>query len=93
MSTLNCDEALLILQEECAEVIQVISKIHRYGLRGYNPVTAEYNDELLHKEVGDLLCMIDICLEKGILNETDLEFYKDQKRDKLKQWSNLWVPE
>ena len=91
MSTLQCDEALVILQEECAEVIQVISKIHRFGLRGYNPVTAEYNNELLHKEIGDLLCMIDICMKQNILKEADLEFYKDQKRDKLIQWSNVYA--
>jgi hypothetical protein len=89
MSVLQCDEALVILQEECAEVIQVISKMHRFGLRGYNPITAEYNDQLLNKEVGDLLCMIDICIKNNILKEADLEFYKDQKRDKLKKWSNL----
>lgn len=91
MSALQCDEALVILQEECAEVIQVISKIHRFGLRGYNPVTAEYNNELLHKEIGDLLCMIDICMKQNILKEADLEFYKDQKRDKLIQWSNVYA--
>lgn len=89
MSTLQSNEALVILQEECAEAIQVISKIHRYGLRGYNPITAEFNDELLHKEIGDVLCMIDICIKNHILKEADLEFYKEQKRDKLKQWSNL----
>jgi NTP pyrophosphatase (non-canonical NTP hydrolase) len=89
MSTLNCDEALVILQEECGEVIQIISKIHRYGLHGYNPITKEYNDELLHKEIGDLLCMIDLCIKHNILKEADLEFYKEQKREKLKKWSNL----
>ena len=89
MSTLDCNEALVILQEECGEVIQIISKIHRYGLRGYNPITAEYNDELLHKEIGDLLCMIDLCIKHNILKEADLEFYKEQKLEKLKQWSNL----
>ena len=91
MSVLQCDEALVILQEECAEVIQVISKMHRFGLRGYNPITAEYNDQVLNKEIGDLLCMIDICMKQNILNEADLEFYKDQKRDKLIQWSNVYA--
>lgn len=90
MSTLQCDEALVILQEECAEVIQVISKMHRFGLRGYNPITEEYNDDLLHKEIGDLLCMIDICMKQNILKEADLAFYQEQKREKLKKWSNLY---
>ena len=60
MSRLNCDELLVILQEECAEVTQVISKIHRFGLYNFNPITEEHNNNLLHKEVGDLLCMIEL---------------------------------
>jgi hypothetical protein len=89
MSRLNCDELLVILQEECAEVSQIISKIHRYGLRGYNPITSEYNDDLLHKEIGDLLCMIELCIEKRLLNEDELTVHIKQKREKLKKWSNL----
>ena len=89
MSKLNCDEVLIILQEECAEVIQIISKIHRFGLYNYNPVSDEYNDELLHKEVGDLLCIIDLCIKKKILREEDLIFHHEQKLEKLKKWSNI----
>jgi NTP pyrophosphatase (non-canonical NTP hydrolase) len=83
------NEILVILQEECAEVSQVISKIHRFGIEAQNPDTKEYNIDTLHKEMGDLLCMVEICLEKGILSEEDLLFYKDQKREKLKKWSNI----
>ena len=83
------NEILVILQEECAEVSQVISKIHRFGLQGYNPITEEYNDELLHQEVGDLMCMIDLCIKNGILRESDLVFHQELKREKLKKWSNI----
>ena len=83
------NEILVILQEECAEVSQVISKIHRFGLQGFNPLTEEYNDELLHKEVGDLLCMIDLCIKNNILRESDLVFHQELKREKLKKWSNI----
>lgn len=83
------NELLVILQEECAEVSQVISKIHRYGLYSYNPITHESNDKLLHKEIGDLLCMIDLCIEQSLLDQQTLEEQKKLKRAKLKHWSTL----
>ncbi len=83
------NELLVILQEECAEVSQVVSKIHRYGLYSYNPITHESNDKLLHKEVGDLLCMIDLCIEQNILSAEVLNEEKLKKREKLKTWSNV----
>jgi len=53
------DEVLLILQEECAELIQAISKVKRFGLQ-------ENKDNLL-QEVADVLCMINLAFDKGIL--------------------------
>ena len=47
-------ETLIITQEECAEVIQVISKIMRFGL--------DENDHRLESELGDLLCMVDLLM-------------------------------
>lgn len=83
------NELLVILQEECAEVSQVISKIHRYGLYSYNPITQESNDKLLHKEIGDLLCMIDLCIEQNVLDDKVIQEQKKLKRAKLKEWSTL----
>lgn len=83
------NELLVILQEECAEVSQVISKIHRFGMEAQNPETREHNIDALHKEVGDLLCMVELCIEKGILSEEELFLYTAMKREKLKKWSNI----
>jgi len=83
------NELLVILQEECAEVSQVVSKIHRYGLYSYNPITHESNDKLLHKEIGDLLCMIDLCIEQNILDQQVIQEQKKWKREKLKEWSTI----
>ena len=83
------NEALVILQEECAEVSQVISKIHRFGLDSKPPTSNDKNIDILHKELGDMLCMVKICVEKGILNIDTLEKYIVEKEEKLKIWSNL----
>lgn len=83
------DEILTIAQEECAEVIQVISKGNRFGFDiEYNGRT---NRQKLTQEVGDVLCMIDLMVEKGILTADGLEQAKKAKREKLKQWSRIGV--
>ena len=43
-------EALDILQEECAEVIQAVSKISRFGLDNLKPGKAKTNREHLEEE-------------------------------------------
>ena len=83
------DEILTIAGEECAEVIQVICKGQRFGFDiEYNGKT---NRQHLTQEAGDVLCMIDLMVEKGILNADDLQVAKLAKREKLKQWSNIGV--
>lgn len=53
--TLAQAEALDILQEECAEVIQIISKIKRHGLYSYHPNNrTRMNYEELQKEWADV---------------------------------------
>ena len=83
------NETLVILQEEAAEVIQAVSKIHRFGIDNSNPITGESSIETLHKELGDLQCMIDLCIEQGIINPLRLQHYARAKREKLKIYSNI----
>jgi hypothetical protein len=75
-------EILTILQEECAEVIQIASKIHRFG---HHPD----NMKRLAEELGDLQCMIDLCVEHDLVDATKLQIYSREKRQKLKVWSNI----
>jgi len=81
-------QSLLICQEECAEVTQAISKVFRFGY------DSEYNDrtnrQRLTEEVGDLLAMIDLMVESGIVDEAAIEMASAQKKIKLKQWSNIF---
>jgi NTP pyrophosphatase (non-canonical NTP hydrolase) len=83
------NETLVILQEEAAEVIQAISKIHRFGIGNTNPLTNENNLDNLHKEIGDLQCMINLCIEQGIIDPTRIKNQIGIKREKLKSWSNI----
>ena len=93
MRTTQQDEILTITQEESAEVIQVISKIFRFGL-GHEHVSSGRgitNTEKLSEEVGDLLAMIDLLIDEGILNVNRLQEHKQAKIEKLKIWSNIYA--
>ena len=86
-------EILLITQEECAEVTQAISKIFRFGFDDCWPRGEDWvptNKERLEEEVGDLLCMIDIMVENGIISDESLNKARIRKRGKLKTWSSIF---
>jgi NTP pyrophosphatase (non-canonical NTP hydrolase) len=83
-------EALDILQEECAEVIQAVSKIRRFGLDNAKPGKDKTNREHLENEIGDLYAMIDILQELDIVSWTGIEQAAEAKREKLKIWSTIF---
>ena len=82
-------EVFCIAQEECAEVTQSISKIFRFGFESRHPVSGKSNKESLEEEVGDLLAMIDIMVEKCIISDSAVNQARKAKRNKLKQWSSI----
>lgn len=80
-------EIMLIAQEECAEVTQAISKVFRFGIDGSH--NGRTNRERLEEEVGDLVCMIEMMMIRGIISEDTVYGNALKKRDKLKLWSNI----
>lgn len=81
-------EILLIAQEECAEVTQAISKVFRFGMEDdFNGVT---NKEHLEEELGDLMCMIDLIIDSGMVSESAVMTSKNEKMMKLLTWSNIF---
>lgn len=76
------EELLVIFMEECAEASVEASKVIRFGR----------NDEevgSLSREVGDLVCMINLLEEYGLINRNQINKYALDKKEKLKKWSNL----
>ena len=83
-------EALDILQEECGEVIVEISKCRRFGLDSLHYKTGIKHATMLELEVGDVLALVDILIEQGILDTARLDIAKEAKKEKLKQWSRIY---
>jgi NTP pyrophosphatase (non-canonical NTP hydrolase) len=83
-------EVMNILSEECAEVIQAISKCHRFGMDNVKPGKPKTNREHLEEELGDLLAMVDILLEMDVVDGTALQLAKIAKIEKLKKWSTIY---
>jgi NTP pyrophosphatase (non-canonical NTP hydrolase) len=55
-----------ILQEECAEIIQCVSKIKRFGLTNTQPASGKLNLEILNDEVNDLVAMLHMLEQDGV---------------------------
>jgi NTP pyrophosphatase (non-canonical NTP hydrolase) len=87
------NEILLIAQEECAEVTQAISKIFRFGMDAKHPNEDINNKQRLTEEVGDLLCMIELLIANGVVDEMSVYNAKNAKMTKLAKWSNIFDKE
>ena len=85
----NVNEILLIMQEECAEVTQAISKCFRVVLDNHKPGKPKTNKEHLEEELGDLIAMITLLEMHGVVSQHSIEKAKLAKFEKLKTWSNI----
>ena len=73
------EELMVITMEECGELTQECMKIIRFG---------QDNDNLT-KEAGDVMCMIQLLIEKDLVNQAELNKRIVEKREKLKTFSTL----
>lgn len=84
------EEILNILQEECAEVIQMVSKCRRFGIDQRHLKADKPNREKLTEEIGDLLAMINLCISYNIVDQTKIIVAQENKYKKLEEWSNIF---
>lgn len=85
-------EALDLMQEECAEIIQIISKIRRFGESSYHPddPNKRTNVQLLTDEIGDMELLVNFLIQKGLIYQSDIEARMAYKLEKSKQFTNLF---
>jgi NTP pyrophosphatase (non-canonical NTP hydrolase) len=76
------NEILDLLQEECGEVVQMVSKARRFGL--------EEKREDLVKEIGDVSLLIELLQAYQLFTESELQEAKLNKSKKLAKWSTIY---
>ncbi len=83
-------EILIILQEECAEVIVEISKCFRFGPDQMMEGLDVTNIQRLQKELGDLQAMVELLVKQKVgVTSAGLSEARKAKFEKLKVWSNI----
>jgi hypothetical protein len=60
---------LIILSEECSEVIQEVSKVLRFGLNSKHPRGGPDNRSKLETECGHTLALINLLISNGVISE------------------------
>ena len=74
-------ELMVIMMEECGELIQACSKALRKD--------DFYDNQQLIEEVGDVYTMIEIMHDFDMISWNDIEDRVKEKRIKLSKWSQL----
>ena len=75
-------EILDLLQEECGELVQVVSKCRRFGL--------EENRERLVQEIADVSLLIDLLHAYELYTDAELNHAKNSKSQKLAKYSRIY---
>jgi len=78
---------MVITMEECGELTQRCSKI----IRKFDTVEEITEDQRvkLVEEMGDVYCMLELIIEHGITDWSELNERALYKVNKLKEWSKL----
>ncbi len=81
-------ERLTILSEECAEVIQIVSKIQRHGYASVHPTDPDgpTNRMMLEKEIGDVLYMISFMEASHDVNHMTVDLHSVEKGISIRQY-------
>ena len=76
------EEMLVICMEECAELIQACSKMIRFD--------EPCDTKQLQEEIGDVMCMIEILKDGGLVTDEQIQRRIKIKKEKLMKWSLLF---
>ena len=80
-------ELMIITMEECGELTQACSKVLRTMTK-----EGDIREDALKKliqEAADVMCMIELMEDHGLMKHHEILEGIDTKRQKLKKWSSL----
>jgi hypothetical protein len=79
---------LILIIEECAEVIQEVCKAIRFGLDEVRPSQELTNGQRINYEINDLACVIDLAAKEKIINQTIYFDMRARKEEKVRKYMN-----
>lgn len=79
-------ERLDLLAEECAEVIQAVSKIKRHGYESRHPDGGPSNRNQLEKELGQVMLAIGMMEDRGDIDNEGIERGHHEKLMNIDRW-------
>lgn len=62
------EHILVVLEEECLEMAQAISKMLRFGTDDHHVITGQAAESILQDEVCDFMAMVEMAVGEGILS-------------------------
>lgn len=85
---MNRNEYLLTcLAEECAEIQKDVCKALRFGIDDLDPHKSDAtNRQKIASECCDLVAVIELCEEAGIIDRTGSLLQIEQKKSKVLKW-------
>ena len=89
MPSTKVNEILDILQEECAEVIQAISKVRRFGMENSYKDGGTQREHLI-QELGDVTLLIELLHAHELYTDKELRQAQLRKSQKLTKWSKIY---
>lgn len=78
-------ELLTITMEECGELVQACSKLIRFE---HDRCPDDISN--LQDEIGDLMCMVELIKEEGLVTDEQIKERIVLKKQKLTKWSSLF---
>ena len=78
-------ELLTITMEECGELVQACSKLIRFEKDSCPDDISNLQDE-----IGDLMCMVELIKEEGLVTDEQIKERIVLKKQKLTKWSSLF---
>ena len=82
----HINNLLVVLAEECAEVVQAICKIQAFGMDSRHPETGVRNVASLQQEIADVLTVVDMLHDADFLSWSKIEERKELKLERMKRY-------
>ncbi len=77
---------LVILSEECSEVIKNVSKALRFGLRDGYPGSSKTNADNISSEITDVLAVVVMLVNEGYIEEPNRDGVLLKKTKKIEKY-------